>query len=262
MNILSLFDGMSCTQIALRNLKIKNVTYYASEIDKKAIEVTMKNFPDTIQLGSVENFPQWQLPEIDLMVVGFPCQDLSLAGNQAGLSGSRSGLFYKAVNAVIKFRPKKIIFENVKMKKDTENMISNILGMEPILINSSLLVPQNRERNYWTNIENVTMPEQQNDTVLQDLLIDGKTDRKIARCLTANFHRVNAEHYFVRKRGNMVCNKSEVRNLYAIECERLQGVPDGYTDCVADTHRFKMLGNGFTVPVIQHIIKAGLQVTF
>lgn len=254
-NVASFFDGMSCTQLALNDIGIIPKKYFSSEIDKKSIEVTMKNFPNTIQLGTIENFKNWNLPKIDLMVCGFPCQDLSFAGKQKGLTGDRSGLFYKAVNALIKFRPKYFLFENTKMKKVEQNTISNILGVEPIMINSSKLLPQNRERLYWTNIPNVSQPEQQTKITFQDLLESGKTDRTTARCLTANFHRVNAEHYFIRKRGNMVIDKSIVRNLTPIECERLQGVRDNYTSCVADTHRFKMLGNGFTIPVIKHILK-------
>lgn len=255
--VVSLFDGMSCTQLALKKIGIIPEQYFASEIDKKAMEVTKFNFPNTIQLGSVENFNNWNLPEkIDLMVCGFPCQDLSFAGKKAGLQGERSGLFYKAVNALIKFRPKYFLFENTKMKKSEMDIISNILGVQPILINSSKLIPQNRERLYWSNIPNIKQPEQQTTVILDDLLQDGfKSDRKIARCLTANFHRVNVQHYFIRKRGNMVMLRNEIRNLTPIECERLQGVPDDYTKCVANTHRFKMLGNGFTIPVVSYILK-------
>lgn len=161
LRVLSLFDGISCGQVALERAGIPVEVYYASEIDKYAIEITQKNYPNTIQLGDINNidFSQF-IGKIDLIMGGSPCQDLSIAGKRAGLQGERSGLFYKFVEAIEVIKPKYFLFENVaSMKQEEKKIISKYLQVEPILINSSLVSAQDRKRLYWTNIPNVAQPE-------------------------------------------------------------------------------------------------------
>jgi DNA (cytosine-5)-methyltransferase 3A len=158
--VLSLFDGMSCGQIALKKLGIKVIKYYASEIDKHAIKVTQHNFPDTIQLGDITQWKEWQLDwsKIDLILAGSPCQGFSFAGKQLAFDDPRSKLFFvfvEILNHCKKFNPDvKFLLENVKMKKEYELVITRYMGVAPIEINSALVSAQNRVRNYWTNIAN------------------------------------------------------------------------------------------------------------
>ena len=162
MKVLSLFDGILCGQVALERANIPVDTYYASEIDKYAIEITQKNYPNTIQLGSVQDidFTKY-IGEIDIIIGGSPCQDLTIANNcRKGLAGCRSGLFWKFVEAVNIIKPKYFLLENVaSMSTENQDIISNALGVEPIYINSELVSAQNRKRLYWTNIPNVKQPD-------------------------------------------------------------------------------------------------------
>lgn len=160
MNVLSLFDGISCGRLALERAGIKVDNYYASEIDKHAIKVTQHNYPDTIQLGDVTkiDFNQFK-GKIDLLIGGSPCTQLSVAGNGQGLEGKESKLFYNYLDALKKIQPKYFLLENVKMKKVWEDIITDFMGVEPLKINSSLVSAQNRQRLYWTNIPNITQPE-------------------------------------------------------------------------------------------------------
>ena len=161
MNVLSLFDGMSCGQIALNRLGIKYNNYFASEIDKYAIQVTQNNYyPNTEQVGDITNLDGSSFPEIDLFIGGSPCQDFSQANLKGkGLNGSRSGLFYEFYYLLEEVKPKYFLLENVIMKKEYENIITNLLGVEPIEINSGLVSAQNRRRLYWTNIPNIEQPK-------------------------------------------------------------------------------------------------------
>lgn len=184
MKILSLFDGISIAQQALKECGIKVEKYYASEIDKYAISVTQKNFPDTIQLGDVKKvgrfiklgvesdaFGDYEMKDIDLLIGGSPCQDLSIAKkNRQGLSGERSGLFWEYVRILNEVKPKYFILENVNsMSKEAKQIITETLGVEPIMINASLVSAQNRKRLFWTNIPNVTQPEDKG-ILLRDVL--------------------------------------------------------------------------------------------
>ena len=182
MKVLSLFDGMSCTQIALKNLGIKVDTYYASEIDKYGIQIAQKNFPDTIQLGDVKDIKGKDLPKIDLIVAGSPCQGFSFAGKQLAFDDPRSALFFEFVRILKEVKPKYFLLENVRMKKEFQAVISEqvsniypectsggLFGIEPILINSALLSAQNRNRLYWTNIPGIEQPEDLG-IVLRDVL--------------------------------------------------------------------------------------------
>ena len=158
MNVLSLFDGMSCGQIALDKLGIKVDNYFASEIDKYAIQVTQKNYPNTKQIGSITEVKGEDLPKIDLLFGGSPCQSFSIAGNGSGFDG-KSKLFWEFVRVLKECKPKYFLLENVKMKKEWQDVISKALGVEPILIDSSLITAARRERLYWTNIPNIQQPK-------------------------------------------------------------------------------------------------------
>lgn len=155
-NVLSLFDGMSCGQIALQRMGIKVKSYFASEIDNHAIKVTQSKFPNTIQLGNVENINTDSLPHIDMLIGGSPCQGFSFAGKGLNFEDPRSKLFFEFVRIkkALEKRNHSLSFllENVRMKKEYEVIISKYLEIEPIEINSTLVSAQNRERLYWTNI--------------------------------------------------------------------------------------------------------------
>ena len=268
MNVLSLFDGLSCGQIALKQLGFE-YTYYSSEIDEYAIKITQNNFPDTIQLGDVTKLKTNKLPHIDILFAGSPCQSFSRAGNQKGFDG-KSGLFWEFVRVLNEVKPTYFLFENVKMKKYWEKIINTELGVEPILINSNLVSAQNRERLYWTNIPNVVQPKDMNIKFI-DVLDDipfrqipnffynkwgdkARIDKTInwifndkSNCLTTKNCHTN-QYVFNQ-------DKSSCRLLTIDEYERLQTIPNGYTLGVNNTERFKMIGNGWTINVIKHILK-------
>ncbi len=172
MNILSLFDGISCGQIALNRCGIKYDNYFASEIDKHAIKVTQHNYPNTIQLGDITKWKEWNLPKIDLILAGSPCQGFSFAGKQLNFNDSRSGLFFEFVNILHFYKPEWFLLENVKMKKEYEIIINDQLnGISPILINSNCFCPQFRERLYWSNFE-ISKEYKYNDSYLSSVLIN------------------------------------------------------------------------------------------
>lgn len=264
-NVLSLFDGMSCGQIALNKLGIKYNKYFASEIDKDAIKVTLKNYPNTIQIGSVLDVKGSDLPKIDLLFGGSPCQSFSRAGNGTGFDGS-SKLFWEYVRILEEVKPTYFLLENVIMKKEWEDIITEALGVQPIEISSAKFVPQARRRLYWTNIPNVTQPEQSEYNVLDYIDGDGfpsscGVDRvfkrkQIFNTLTATYFkgiRGSGRPTVSTKEGFLDEDRTVHRMLTPNECERLQTVPLNYTDCVSKTQRYKMLGNGWTVDVIAHI---------
>lgn len=186
MRVLSLFDGISCGHVALERAGIPVEVYYASEIDKYAIQITQKNYPDTIQLGDITkiDFKEF-IGKVDLVMGGSPCQDLSIAGKRAGLQGDRSGLFYKFVEAIETIKPKYFLLENnVGMPQDAYEEISRLMGCYPIEINSALVSAQTRKRYYWTNIgpqdynlfgfPTVAIPQPENKGILlKDVLESG-----------------------------------------------------------------------------------------
>jgi site-specific DNA-cytosine methylase len=264
-NVLSLFDGMSCGQIALNKLGIEYDNYFASEIDKEAIKVTMKNYPNTKQLGSITELKGSDLPKIDLLFGGSPCQSFSRAGDNTGFDGS-SKLFWEFVRVLNEIKPTYFLLENVIMKKEWEDVITEALGVKPIEITSAKFVPQARRRLYWTNIPNVTQPKQSEYNVLDFIDGDGfptscGIDRvfkrkEIFNTLTATYWkgiRGSSRPAVSIREGFLDADREAHRMLTPTECERLQTVPIGYTDCVAKTNRYKMLGNGWTVDVIAHI---------
>ena len=214
MRVLSLFDGISCGQVALNRAGINYDTYYASEIDKHAKHVTQSNFPKTIQLGSVTEWESWgfDFGSIDLIFAGFPCQAWSVAGKQKGDNDPRGALVHTLINiwkAVKKKNPDvKFLFENVRMKKEFLDYINELFGVEPIRINSSLVSSQNRNRFYWTNIPNVTQPEDKG-AQLKEILEHSKTDRLKSYCLDANYFKgTNLAQYLKKCRRQVVFNYS------------------------------------------------------
>jgi len=268
MNILSLFDGMSCGQIAINRLGIKYDNYFASEIDKYAIQVTMKNYPNTIQLGDVTKIKGEDLPKIDLLIGGSPCQGFSLAGKELNFEDERSKLFFEFVRILKETKPKYFLLENVCMKQQYRNIISGFLGVEPIFINSAKLTAQNRPRLYWTNIPNVRQPKDKKIYV-SDVL--GIKNAKIGQpqpfprnYKSLGLKRTERIEFRTDGKSNTIITNAQknqikthngLRKLSPMECEKLQTVPINYTNSVCKTQRYKMLGNSWTVDVICHILK-------
>lgn len=299
MNVLSLFDGMSCGQIALNRVGIKYDNYFASEIDPYAIKVATSNYPNTIQLGDVKNVNVDNLPTIDLMFGGSPCTDFSFAGRARGMVTTdnieitdletylrlkeegfefvgQSYLFWEYVRILKEVKPKYFLLENVRMSERWKKVISDTLGVEPIKIDSRLVSAQKRQRLYWTNIPNVTVPEDKG-ILLKDIMMDRNdplfiediptnkrmeyiagrmkkgfvnelyvTDKTLkSDCIVASIYK--------NMKGFVYKDNIGLRFFTPIEMERLQTVPDNYTNYVSKSQRRKMLGNGWTVDVIAHI---------
>jgi len=380
MNVLSLFDGMSCGQQALERAGIKVENYFASEIDKYAMQVTMANYPNTIQLGSVVNVDGYSLPKIDILIGGSPCQSFSFAGKRKGMSTKdeqeiltlehylelkaegfefegQSYLFWEYMRLLNETKPKYFLLENVMMGEKWEKILSKAIGVKPIMINSALISAQNRQRLYWTNIglepaglfgdlestiqqpkdkrillKDVLQPDVDLKYYLSDKMISWLDKHALKRdvdvkkldgnqkssCLTAtaqakqnlstdyivhnmmprsstsgkggtgHLSRADGKTYCLdtgttnaieivggdfrydegyrwREGGKSgtLCTNAEtfakindtIRRLTPVECERLQTVKDNYTNHVSDSQRYKMLGNGWTVDVIVHILK-------
>lgn len=366
MKVLSLFDGISCARVALERAGIPVEAYYASEIDKYAIQISQKNYPDIIRVGSVVGLDTKQFKDIDLLIGGSPCQDLSIAKkNRKGLDGERSGLFWEYVRILKEVKPRYFILENVNsMPKEAKQLITETLGVEPIMINAALVSAQNRKRLFWTNIPNVVLPEDRG-ILLKDILENGDADRLKSYCIDANYAKganwkqyiekgrrqlirvgslnsggqgdriyspegksvglsalgggrgaktglyavnnkeiiLGTEHLQVLKEGRTEEGKKSrkeirektgkdstlrssthkayfgreglkanclttglgveghivedftIRKLTPIECERLQSLPDNYTDGVSNSQRYKCCGNAFNVDVVAHILK-------
>ena len=314
---------MSCGQIALNNLGIKVDKYFASEIDKYAMEIAKKNFPDIIHVGNVEFVTKSMLNnKIDLIIGGSPCQGFSRAGKGLNFEDPRSKLFFEFVRLIKECKPKYFMLENVKMNKESRDIISEYLGVEPIYIDSALLSAQTRKRYYWTNIPNISEPMDKG-IILKDIIqtteelkgseVDERmvTNKGKAYCLTARYSGATwwnsierSQRTMIRiedkvcfpeatkkgyvaagigqgidiqypnsqtRRGRLLKEKSHCiqagsvnqgiinekynwRKLTPIECERLQTVPDNYTEGVSNSQRYKMLGNGWTVKVIEHVL--------
>ena len=373
MNVLSLFDGISCAMVALKRAGLEIKDYYACEIDKHAITVSKKNHPEIVHLGSVVGLSP--PTNIDLLIGGSPCQDLSIAKkNRQGLDGERSGLFWEYVRILKESKPKYFILENVNsMSKESKAKITEIMGVEPIMINASLVSAQSRKRLFWTNIPVKELPEDKGILLKDILQPDAEVDERMtskgkAFCLDANYFKGSSEEHSIEKKvrtmvkvghigntdsqgnrvysdegksvtlsasgggsgaktglykingavalvsteinddfiviendvaivkeatkkgfavaqngdsidvsfpksktrrgrvGNKVKNlmtsqninvfqNNNIRKLTPIECERLQGLPDNYTEGIPNTQRYKCLGNAFNVDVIVHILK-------
>lgn len=281
MNVLSLFDGMSCGQIALTKLKIPVKNYFASEVKKIAIKVTKDNYPDTIHLGDVTTFDFSGLPKIDLLLAGSPCQDFSIANKkgQAGLKGAKSSLFYYYLDILKLLEPKYFLLENVRMSKDNEIKLNNYLGVEGLHINSNLVSYQNRNRIYWTNIPNTTPPKDKNinfqDFKDKDIKYckefkvnytpsrirmwnNGEGKNSAGSC--SNITKSKKINCLTRKQDR--CPNSGLiklgkfcRYLTRRELEGAQNVPYGYTNQASYHQACDLLGDGWTVGIIAHILK-------
>lgn len=384
LRVLSLFDGMSCGQQALERIGVNVLEYYASEIDKHAIAVTMYNYPNTKQLGSVVDVDGYKLPKIDLLIGGSPCQSFSFAGKRKGMSTKceteiltlehylelkaegyefegQSYLFWEYMRLLNEVKPKYFLLENVIMGEKWEKILSKAIGVNAIEINSALVSAQNRRRLYWTNIGMQPqglfgylasiIPQPKDKGILLKDILESEVDKKYfisdtminrikrtnngercfttadkALCLAAVYHKQGRDNqYIVASRGRnpenpksresglnteqmleprydgktncltsvqkdnyvvfgngyeqdnrayfengksgtldvkqgrqkVLLNETKIRRLTPLECERLQTVKDNYTKIVSDTQRYRMLGNGWTVNVIAHILSYG-----
>ncbi|MFA5366574.1 MAG: DNA (cytosine-5-)-methyltransferase [Dehalococcoidia bacterium] len=307
MNVLSLFDGISCGRLALERAGVKYDNYYSSEIDYYAIKIAQKNYPNTIQLGDVCNIRLVDLPEIDLLIGGSPCQGFSIAGSKLNFTDHRSVLFFEFVR-LMKVKPKHFLLENVKMKKEWRDIISEYLEVEPIEINSNLASAQNRKRLYWTNIPGITQPVDKkiflkdvleknigdvefeipteivnkcdierfrNTGVSQVMFTERRTEeakrirreyqqlykrdfcpRRAKELIPRTDNKSNCLTTSLTKEHILLDESQNFRYLTPLECERLQTLPDNYTELegISNNQRYKMIGNGWTVDVIAHIL--------
>ena len=271
MNVLSLFDGISCGQLALSKTGHKVSNYYSSEIDQHAMNVTRENFPNTTFIGDVVNVTTESLPVIDLLLAGSPCQGFSSNGGQLGFEHKQSKLFWHFIRLLRAINPTYFLLENVSMKKEWRDIISREVGVEPICINSQLVSAQSRKRYYWTNIPGIEQPADRGLTIFDILELPAAANQQMltrakkAYCLTATHGNclgkdglpIPSEIIHNTKRHQRTCildPTGDWRMLTPVECERLQTVPDGYTACVSQRQRYRALGNGWTVDVIAHIL--------
>jgi len=297
MKVLSLFDWMSCWLQALKDVWISVDVYYASEIDKYATQISEKNHPEIIRLWDINNRKDWNLWEIDMIIGGSPCQDLSSAWKWVWLSWARSWLFWTMLDIIKHYNPKYFLLENVaSMSKENKKIITDAIWVEPILINSWLLTAQNRKRLYRTNIPWITQPEDK-QILLKDILEENidksfymnkeqimwvwkskyrdrnpyyvdwkigtlKIGWDVKRIFATqigsspkfwNSYGSDKQYTLRASNPNWVFIGGEIRYITPIEAERLQWLPDWYTEWVSKTQRYKMIGNWRTVPVIAHI---------
>jgi len=291
-NILSVFDGIGGARLALEKSKIEFEKYYSSEIDKHAIKVLKDNYEDVIHLGDIKNLKKSNFPKIDLLIGGSPCQDLSNAYKGKGLKGEKSELFYEFIRVLNEFKPRFFLLENVKNKWGS--LMSEIVGVDFLEINSKYFSAQSRPRYYWTNIP-VDLKEiykTYNDKSIRDILekdVDEKyflddcvvakilnieiknnyKNRHIKKILTVPKELINDNErqrriYDIKGKSPTILARSDtpkilikdrIRKLTPLECERLQGIPDDYTASCSNTQRYKMIGNSFTVNVIAFLLK-------
>ena len=286
MKVLSLFDGISCGMVALERAGIPVERYVAYEIEPNAIAVSKDNYPFIEHCGDVTTADFTKYKGFDLVIAGSPCQGFSLAGKQLNFEDPRSKLFFEFVRALKEVQPKYFLLENVFMRKEYEDIITSYLGVEPVKIDSKLVSGGLRNRIYWTNIPNITLP-QDKGIVFQQILDSGIAEYDKAYCLT--LRRGNARDYFKKHQTNIVYepnpqgkylvenkqiaivfekspNKSpftfsvrvpdgryDLRPINRNESERLQTLPDNYTKAITEAKACDCLGNGWTVDVIAHI---------
>lgn len=288
MKVLSLFDGISCGMIALERAGISVTTYYASEIENESIKISQKNYPQIIQLGDVTRWREWSIPwnEIDLLIGGSPCQGFSIAGKKLNFDDMRSKLFFEYVailEHIQNVNPNvKFLLENVKMKQEWIDIISGYLKVSPIEINSSLVSAQNRPRVYWTNITKELELPVDKHIYLKDIVECGAEfvyideQKTINRTFKKNYMQYDINgtghgsqdqraYYLDGKCGcldtgcgskvKLLCEDGRVRKFTKRELERLQTLPDGYTDGALTSKATQAIGNGWTVDVITHILR-------
>ena len=295
MKVLSLFDGMSCGQIALERAGIKVEQYYASEIKKHAIQLTQKHYPNTIQLGDVTKVSykdgvlytengEFEVGKIDLIIGGSPCQNFSQARlcmyEIDGLKGDKSKLFYEFLRILKEVKPKYFLLENVKMKKESYEQLNEYLGVKGVLINSELVSFQKRPRIYWTNIPNVTIPEDKHINFQDYKDTDYEYCKQFKVKRTPSRERMwnngqgringlgscdnvtNSEKVYCLTRKQDRCPNSGLiefddfcRYLTRREIELAQTLPIGYTDGLSYNQMQDLCGDGWTVDVIAHILK-------
>lgn len=294
MKILSLFDGISCGQVAIKKLlgDEKKYEYFSSEVKKYAMNVTRFHFPNTIFLGDVckikYDFEKKILfsekgiykREFDLLIGGSPCQNFSIAGDKKGLEGEKSKLFFEYLRILKEVRPKYFLLENVKMKKEEQDKISRYLNVEPIFINSRLVSFQNRPRLYWTNIENITLPLDKKISFqdFKETNLEQQRRAKLPKCKSyikmwndgkgkTNTNDKACTNITYREKVNTVMRKQEkfpnsglvqfedfCRTLTIGEQEMAQTLPYGYTKILSKAKAQDVIGDGFTVDVIVHIL--------
>lgn len=284
LNVLSLFDGISCGQVALERAGIEVENYYASEIKNNAIKVTKLHYPNTIHIGDINSvdFKEY-IGKIDLIIGGSPCQDFSpvkwINWQSKGLNGDKSSLFYKYLEALTVIKPKYFLLENVKMKKDCEEQLSNFLGVNGLHINSRLVSFQNRPRIYWTNIPNVNIPKDKNINFQDFKDVDYEYCSKFKVNKTPSREKM-WNNGLGRNQGGACANVTNLEKIYCItrkqdrfpnsgliefddfcryltrrELELGQTLPEGYTDILTYNQMQDVVGDGWTVDVIAHIFK-------
>ena len=280
--VLSCFDGISCGMVALERAGIKVDEYYASEIDKNAIKISKHNYPNIKHIGDITKVKGENLPKIDLLIGGSPCQGFSFAGKQLNFNDERSKLFFEYVRLLEETKPKYFLLENVKMKKEYQDVISKYLGVEPIEINSALVSAQNRKRLYWTNIPNIQQPKDRG-ILLKDIVDLNEKNReevtdKIYKYVESRNYKGRKIETTVRQsittleqKSKTICTQSyslgtnnsiciKMADKYfkptQIEFERLQTLPDNYTSAINIRKAVHAIGNGWTVDVIAHIFKS------
>lgn len=280
MNVLSLFDGMSCGQIALERAGIKVNKYYASEIKPCAIKVAKYNFPNTIHIGDVTKvkYTQKKLEtekgnfktNIDLLIGGSPCQSITRLNTKHGIYEGKSDMFWEYLRIFNEVKPKYFLLENVNGHKESLDAITSWLGVEPIRINSNLVSYQNRDRLYWTNIPGVTIPEDKHISFQDyketdyEVLKEYKVKRTPSRikmweeqCPNVTYRdKINCLTRKQDRRSNagLVEFEDFCRYLTVKECEMAQTVPIGYTKCLTRSQAYDVLGDGWTIDVISHIL--------
>lgn len=297
MNVLSLFDGICCGRLAFERLGINIKRYFASEINPFALKITKKNYPDTIQLGDITKITKNMLDflsPIDMVIGGSPCQDLSVykhgTDDFEGLEGKKSNLFYHYERILKYLNPKYFLLENVPMAKEWEDIITESLGVEPIMINSALVASALRKRLYWTNIPNITQPKDRG-LLIKDIILPGDQvpekywyshpftyngdDKKVQCTLGVNGHRALKDVYNQNSKCNTlladgdggnrvkkVYQDGRCRKFMPIEYERMQTITEGFTAFgpgnkkISDSARYSVIGNAWTVDIIAHIFKS------
>lgn len=261
MKVLSLFDGISCARVAFERVGIP-VTYYSCEIDKNAIRVSNKNYPDIVRLGDVRRVAGFP---VDLLIGGSPCNDLSIGKQERkGLEGEKSSLFWEFVRILKECKPKWFVLENVaSMSSKDRDIITAELGVLPVMIDASLVSAQCRKRLFWSNIQ-FEMPVDRGITISDVIGEEGIgcsiRGRKVGDSYVNKIEfrkdsKVSALTSSMHSKLALVSVKYGIRNLTPVECERLQGLPDEYTSGIANSQRYKVLGNAFNVDVVGCILR-------